>query len=103
MIEVGILKNFDSGTYKAGVQLTGSLTTYFDGISVAKNIPSSAMIIGNYVILAVPGDNPRDACIIAAWPSGGSPVVSDPPEDQKPVLNIFYKPSTEKLVVQYKG
>ena len=103
MIEIGILKNFDSGTYKAGVQLAGSLTTYFDGISVARNIPSLALVVGNYVIVAIPAGNPRDACVIAAWPSGGSPVVSDPPQDQKPVLNIYYKPSTEKLVVQYKG
>jgi len=70
MIEVGILKNFDSGPYKAGVQLAGSLTTYFDDISVAKNIPSSALVIGNYVILAIPGGNPRDACVIATWPQG---------------------------------
>jgi hypothetical protein len=72
MIEVGILKNFDSGTYKAGVQLAGSLTTYFDDISVAKNIASGAMVIGNYVILAIPGGNPRDACVIATWPGGSS-------------------------------
>jgi len=72
MIELGILKNFDSGTYKAGVQLAGSLTTYFDDISVAKNIPSSALVLGNYVILAIPGGNPKDACVIATWP-GGSP------------------------------
>jgi len=70
MIEVAILKNFDSGTYKAGVQLAGSLTTYFDDVSVAKNIPSSALVIGNYVILAIPGGNPRDACVIATWPQG---------------------------------
>jgi len=70
MLEVGILKNFDSGTYKAGVQLAGSLTTYFDNISVAKNIPLSALVIGNYVILAIPGGNPRDACVIATWPQG---------------------------------
>ena len=70
MIEVGILKNFDSGIYKAGVQLAGSLTTYFDDISVAKNIPSSAMVIGNYVIVAIPGGNPKDACVIATWPQG---------------------------------
>jgi hypothetical protein len=70
MIEIGILKNFDSGTYKAGVQLAGSLTTYFDDISVAKNIPSSALVIGNYVILAIPGGNPKDACVIATWPQG---------------------------------
>ena len=70
MLEIGILKNFDSGTYKAGVQLAGSLTTYFDDISVAKNIPLSALVIGNYVILAIPGGNPKDACIIATWPQG---------------------------------
>jgi len=70
MLEIGILKNFDSGTYKAGVQLAGSLTTYFDDISVAKNIPSSALVIGNYVILAIPGGNPKDACVIATWPQG---------------------------------
>jgi len=72
MIEIGILKNFDSETYKAGVQLAGSLTTYFDDISVAKNIPPSAMVTGNYVIVAIPGGNPRDACVIATW-LGGSP------------------------------
>ncbi len=72
MIEVGILKNFDSGIYKAIVQLAGSITTYFDDISVAKNIPSSSMIVGNYVILAIPGGNPKDACVIATWPSGSS-------------------------------
>jgi hypothetical protein len=71
MIEVGILKNFDSGTYKAGVQLAGSLTTYFDDVSVAKNIPSSALVTGNYVIVAIPGGNPKDAVVIAAWPQGG--------------------------------
>jgi len=72
MLEVGILKNFDSGTYKAIVQLAGSVTTYFDDISVAKNIPVSSMIVGNYVILAIPGGNPKDACVIATWPSGSS-------------------------------
>jgi len=72
MLEVAILKNFDSGTYKAGVQLAGSLTTYFDNVNVAKNIPSAAMVVGNYVIVAIPGGNPRDAVVIATWP-GGSP------------------------------
>ena len=70
MLEIGVLKNFDSGTYKAGVQLAGSLTTYFDDISVAKNIPSSALVIGNYVIVAIPGGNPKDAVVIATWPQG---------------------------------
>ena len=65
MIEVGILKTWDSGTYKAGVQLAGSLTTYFDDVNVARNIASGEMIAGRHVILAVPEENPRDAVVIA--------------------------------------
>ena len=67
MLEIGILKNFDSVNYKAGVQLAGSLTTYFDDINVARNIASGEMIAGRHVILAVPQDNPRDAVVIAVF------------------------------------
>lgn len=67
MIEVAILKNFDSGTYKAGVQLAGSVTTYFDNTNVARNIASGEMITGRHVILAVPESNPRDAVVIAVF------------------------------------
>ena len=67
MIEVAILKNFDSGTYKAGVQLAGSLTTYFDDINVSRDIASGEMITGRHVILAVPQGNPRDAVVIAVF------------------------------------
>jgi len=67
MLEVGILKNFDGGTYKAGVQLAGSLTTYFDNLSVARNIASAEMVTGRHVILAIPEGNPRDAVVIAVF------------------------------------
>ena len=67
MIEVAILKNFDSGTYKAVVQLAGSLTTYFDDVNVARNIASGEMITGRHVILAMPGGNPRDAVVITVF------------------------------------
>ena len=67
MIEVGILKTWDSANYKAGVQLAGSLTTYFDNVNAARNIASGEMITGRHVILAVPEDNPRDAVVIAVF------------------------------------
>jgi hypothetical protein len=70
LLELAILKNFNSGTYKAGVQLAGSLTTYFDDVPVSRNIPTSALVVDNRVILAIPGDNPKDACVIATWPQG---------------------------------
>lgn len=70
LLELAILKNFDSDTYKADVQLAGSLTTYFDDVPVSRDIPTSALVVGNRVILAIPNENPKDACVIAAWPQG---------------------------------
>ena len=67
MIEIGVLKNFDSGIYKGGVQLVGSVSTYFDNVNVARNIDISHMVTGRHVILAVPQDNPRDAVVIAGF------------------------------------
>jgi len=67
MLEIGILKNFDGGTYKAGVQLAESLTTYFDNLNVARNIASAEMVTGRHVILAIPEGNPRDAVVIAVF------------------------------------
>lgn len=76
MIELAILKTWNSTTHTAGVQLAGSLTTYLDDISVSVSIPPSAMVVGNYVLVAIPGGNPRDACIVASWPSGSSGTAS---------------------------
>jgi len=67
LISIGVLKTFNSANYKAGVQLVGSLTTYFDDINVARNIPSAEMIIGRRVIVAIPEGNPRDAVVIAVF------------------------------------
>lgn len=72
MLELGLLKTWNSTTHKAGVQLVGSLTTYLDDISVSISIPSSAMVVGNYLLVAIPGGNPRDACVVASWPAGSS-------------------------------
>ena len=67
MLEVGVLKTWDSSTYKAGVQLAGSLTAYFDNLSVARNIAPAEMTIGRHAIVAIPEGNPRDAVVIAVF------------------------------------
>jgi len=67
MLEVAVLKTWDSVNYKAGVQLAGSLTTYFDNINVARNIASAEMTIGRRVIVAIPEGNPKDAVVIAVF------------------------------------
>jgi len=67
MLEVAILKNFNGTTYQAGVQLAGSITTYLDDINVSRNIDSGEMVTGRSVILAIPGNNLKDAVVIAVF------------------------------------
>ena len=75
MISVAVLKTWDNATYKAGVQLVGSLTTYFDDVNVARNIANADMVIGRQVIVAIPqspapspqSPMPRDAVVIAVY------------------------------------
>jgi hypothetical protein len=67
MFEIGILKNFDDVNYRASVQLVGSLTTYFDNVRVARNIPADEMVLGRHVFIAIPDNNPGNAAIIAVF------------------------------------
>ena len=67
MLQLGTLKGFDSTNYRAEVQLAGSMAAYLDNIPVARNIASDQMAVGRHVILAIPGGNPKDACVIAVW------------------------------------
>jgi len=67
MLQIGTLKSFNSTDYRAEVQLAGSIAAYLDNIPVARNIASAQMIAGRHVILAIPGGNPKDACVIAVW------------------------------------
>ena len=67
MIEIGILKTWDSTAYTASVQLVSSTTTFFDAIPVARNIASAAMVVGRHVIVAVPYNNPKDAVVIGVF------------------------------------
>jgi hypothetical protein len=72
MLYIGILKTWDPATFKAGVQLADSLTTYLDSITVASSIATTAMVLGNFVLVAIPGGNPKDACVVATWPGGSA-------------------------------
>jgi len=67
LLNIGTLKSFNSTDYRAEVQLAGSMAAYLDNIPVARNIASDQMTVGRHVILAIPGGNPKDACIIAVW------------------------------------
>ena len=68
MIKRGILKEFDSETYLATVQLTGSLLTQLHDIPVSRGIPTAEMTTGRSVLIyfSTPGD-PASSVVIAVW------------------------------------
>jgi hypothetical protein len=67
-IRRGIVKGFDAGSYKATVQVEGSLSVWLEGIVVARNIPSSEMTVGRGCALVFFAEsNPNDAVLIAVW------------------------------------
>ena len=68
MLHHGILKAFDSGTYTATVQLTGSLAQWLRTVPVNRGIPSGEMTAGRKVAVAIfDPSNPADAVVLAVW------------------------------------
>jgi len=62
------LKNFDSGSYTATVQLAGSRKVYLEGVTVARNLPAAEMALGRRVaVIFFDEHNARDAVIIAVY------------------------------------
>jgi hypothetical protein len=41
IIKKAILRSFDSGSYTATVEITGSSKTYLEGVPVAHNLPAA--------------------------------------------------------------
>jgi hypothetical protein len=52
-IKKGVLKSFDAGNYKATLQMAGSDKVYLEGVAVAKNIASAAMVTGSRLAVVV--------------------------------------------------
>ncbi|MBI4282650.1 MAG: hypothetical protein HY672_04100 [Chloroflexi bacterium] len=64
----GVVKAFDVGTYKATVQIEGSLSMWLEGVPVARNIASAEMVAGrSCAVLFFDEANPEDAVLIAVW------------------------------------
>jgi len=67
MIKKAILKSFDSGTYKATVQLSGSAVR-LTGVPVSRSIASGEMIADRWVaILFLDPSNPDDAVVATVF------------------------------------
>ena len=68
MIKKGVLKSFDSGTYIATVQISGSLSVLLEGVPVSRGIPSGEMVTGrNVAVIFHAAGNPDDAVVVAVW------------------------------------
>lgn len=63
-----ILKSFNSGNYKATIQLTGSHKIYLEDVAVARNIPAAEMALGRKVaVVFFDEHNAKDAVIVAVY------------------------------------
>lgn len=68
MIRKATLKAFDSGTYKATVQIDGSLATYLTGVPVSRGITAAELTPGRTVaVLFFSAGNPDDAMVVGVY------------------------------------
>ncbi len=64
----GVLKAFDGGTYKASVQVAGSLAVWLDDVAVSRAISAGEMQAGRSVALVFfDASNPNDGVVVAVW------------------------------------
>jgi len=67
-IKRGVVKGFDSGTYKAAVQIAGSLAVWLEDVPVARNIAGAEVVVGRRcAVLFFDMANPDDAVVIAVY------------------------------------
>ena len=67
-IKRGIIKGFDSGTYKATVQIAGSLSVWLSEIAVARNIPAAEMVVDRRcAVIFFDETNPGDAVVVGVY------------------------------------
>jgi hypothetical protein len=67
-IKRGTVKGFDSGTYRATVQVAGSLSVWLEDVPVARNIPTSEMTAGrSCALIFFDPTNPQDAVVVAVY------------------------------------
>jgi hypothetical protein len=67
-VRKGVIKGFDSESYKATVQVAGSLSVWLEGVAVARNIPSAEVVEGrNCALIFFDETNPQDAVVVAVY------------------------------------
>lgn len=68
MLERGLLRTFDAGSYTATVQLAGSRSSVVTGVPVSRGIASGELTAGRTVALAsFDPANPADAMVVGVY------------------------------------
>ena len=64
-----MIRSFDSSTFRADVQLDGSVPTWLTGARISRAIPSMEMLAGRSCIVAFASDpsDPTEAVVIAVY------------------------------------
>ena len=65
-LKKGVLRNFNSGSYTATVQLSSSYKVYLEDIPVARNLPSAEMVAGRKVALIFFDEHNAKEAVVAA-------------------------------------
>jgi hypothetical protein len=67
-IKKAVIIGFDSQTYKAVLQLSGSGKAYLEGIAVARNMAPTEVVSGrNAAVLFYDENTAKDAVVIAVY------------------------------------
>ncbi|TET25320.1 MAG: hypothetical protein E3J67_04130 [Dehalococcoidia bacterium] len=67
-LKKGILKSFNSTYYVATVQLASSYKVYLEGVTVARNLPATEMVVGRKVAVVLFDEhNPKEAVVVAVY------------------------------------
>ena len=67
-IKKAVLKSFDSGSYTASLQISGSHKAYLEGVTVACNLPAAEMVLGRGVVVAFFDEhNAKEAVVVAVY------------------------------------
>ena len=64
----GVLKAFDASTYRATVQVAGSISVWLEEVPVARNILPAELVVGrSCAVVFFDAANPDDAVLIAVY------------------------------------
>jgi len=67
-VRKALLKSFDSTSYTADIQISGSHKAYLEDVSVARNLPLAEMVSGRKVgVVLFDENNPREAVVVAVY------------------------------------